>query len=132
MSSAKIQLKKILWVGPLSVVLAIVGVLIVNLLAVVILQPVNPPPSLRWVFPTIFTLVLCTGGVLVFALVARFAPRPILVYDIIALVFLLISFIPDVMFAQRGGWPIASALIIMHIVAGGINVGMLTTMTLEK
>ena len=102
MSEANIQLKKLWWVGPLSVVASILGVLIVQVLAVAILQPDPVPPSLNWRFPIIFTLVLCTGAVLVFALVARFAPRPIPTYQIIALVFLLISFIPDVQFATSG------------------------------
>lgn len=128
-----IQLRRLFWVGPLTVLASIVGVLVVRILAVLILRPTNPPPSLGWVFPTIFTLVLVTGGVLVFAVVARFAKNPIRTYHIIAFVFLLISFLPDVGFAHStmpgANWPTAIALMIMHITAWAITVTTLPRLT---
>jgi hypothetical protein len=56
-----IQLRRLLWAGPLTVLASILGVLIVRFLAVLILHPNPAPPSLGWVFPTMFTLVLVTG-----------------------------------------------------------------------
>ena len=136
MSAGKVQFKKLLWVGPLSVAASLLGVLIIKVLAVAILQPNPAPPSLGWLFPTIYTVVLCTGAVFVFALVGRFAPRPNLTYQIIALVFLLISFIPDINFAtsaRRGtSWAVASALMSMPIVAGAVNVWALTRLGVAK
>ncbi|MFN8383857.1 MAG: DUF6069 family protein [Anaerolineales bacterium] len=128
-----IQLRRLFWVGPLTVLASIVGVLIVRILTVLILRPSILPPSLGWIFPTIFTLVLVTGGVLVFAVVARFAKNPIRTYHIIAFVFLLISFLPDVGFATSpmpgASWPVAIALMIMHIVAWAITVTLLPKLT---
>jgi hypothetical protein len=132
-NSAPIQLKRLLWVGPLTVLAAIVGVLIVRILAVAILHPDPNLPSMGWIAPIIFTLVLCTGAVLVFALVARFAKNPIRTYQIIAFVFLLISFLPDIGFARSSfpgaTWAVAIALMIMHIVAWAITVTMLAKLT---
>jgi hypothetical protein len=92
--------------------------------------------SLGWVMPVIFTFVLVTGAVLVFALVSRFAAKPIRTYQIIAFVFLLISFLPDIGFARSpmpgANWPNAIALMIMHIVAWGICVSMLSKLSLES
>jgi hypothetical protein len=128
-----IQLKRLLWAGPLTVLAAIAGVLIVRILAVLILRPVNPPPSLGWILPGMFTLVLVTGGVLVFAVVARFAKNPLRTYHVIAFIFLLISFLPDIGFARSAmpgaGWPTAIALMIMHIVAWAITVTLLPRLT---
>ena len=128
-----IQLRRLFWVGPLSVLASILGVLVVRILAVLILRPNPAPPSLGWVFPILFTLVLVMGGVLVFAVVARFAKNPIRIYQIIAFVFLLISFLPDVGFARSSmpgaNWPTAIALMIMHIVAWAITVTMLSRLT---
>ena len=128
-----IQLRRLFWAGPLTVLASIVGVLIVRILAVLILRPTHIPPSLGWVFPTMFTLVLVTGGVLVFAVVTRFAKNPIRIYQIIAFVFLLISFLPDIGFARSpmpgANWPTAIALMIMHIVAWAITVTMLPRLT---
>ena len=134
MSNQTIQLRKLVWVGPLAVVLSIIGVLIVRVLTVAILQPNPLPMSLGWGAPTIFTGVLCTGAVLVFALVARFVKNPLRTYQIIALVVLVLSFLPDIAYAGSSipgaNWPTAIALMIMHVVAWGITVYLLTRQTL--
>ena len=135
-SASKIELRRLLWVGPLTILASILGVLIVRVIAVAILQPDPTPMSLGWVMPVIFTFVLVTGAVLVFALVSRFAATPIRTYQIIAFVFLLISFLPDIGFARSpmpgANWPNAIALMIMHIVAWGICVSMLSKLSLES
>ncbi|MCE9645878.1 MAG: DUF6069 family protein [Chloroflexi bacterium] len=129
-----IQLKRLFWAGPLTVRASIAGVLVVRILSVLILRPVNPPPSLGWIFPSMFTLVLVTGGVLVFTVVAHFAKNPLRTYHVIAFVFLLISFLPDVGFARSSmpgaNWPAAIALMIMHIVAWAITVTLLPRLTI--
>ena len=91
-SSPKVQVRRLLWVGPLTILASILGVLIVRVVAVAILQPDPTPISLGWVVPAISTFVFVTGAVLVFALVSRSAANPIRTYQIIAFVFLLISF----------------------------------------
>jgi hypothetical protein len=128
-----LQLRRLFWVGPLTVLASIVGVLVVRILAVLILRPNPEPISLGWMAPTIFTLVLVTGGVLVFAAMARFTKNPIRTYQVIAFIFLLISFLPDIGFARStmpgANWPTAIALMIMHIVAWAITVTMLPKLT---
>jgi hypothetical protein len=135
-ASNKVQLRRLLWVGPLTVLASILGVLIVRVVAVAILRPDPAPMSLGWVFPTLFTFVLVTGAVLVFALVSRFGTTPIRTYQIIAFVVLLISFLPDIGFARSGmvgaNWPDAIALMVMHVVAWAICVSMLSKLSLES
>ena len=135
-SASKIELRRLWWVGPLTILASILGVLIVRVIAVAILRPDPTPMSLGWVMPVIFTFVLVTGAVLVFALVSRFVANPIRTYQIIAFVFLLISFLPDIGFARSpmpgANWPNAIALMIMHIVAWGICVSMLSKLSLES
>jgi len=132
-SSSSIELRQLWWVGPLTVLAAIVGVLIVRILAVVILKPNPQPMSLGWGTPIVFTLVLCTGAVFVFALTARFAKNPIRTFIIISIVFLIISFLPDIAFATSpmpgANWANAIALMVMHVVAGFITVYMLIKLT---
>jgi hypothetical protein len=66
MSTSSIQLKKLWWVGPLTVLSAVVGVLIVRSIAMAILPPPYAP-GLEMIFIPIFlTVVLCTAAVLVF------------------------------------------------------------------
>lgn len=137
-SKTQIQIRRLLWLGPLTILASILGVLIVRTLAVAILHPSPTPMSLGWVLPILFTLVLVTGAVLVFALVARYAQNPIRTFQIIAFAFLLISFLPDIAFAQApmpgANWPNAVALMIMHVTAWAICVAMLakwSTSTLQ-
>jgi len=133
MSTSSVQLKKLWWVGPLTVLSAVVGVLIVRSIAMAILPPPYAP-GLAMIFISIFlTVVLCTAAVVVYALVARFAKNPVRTYIIISVVFLFISFIPDIAVASApmlgAGWPYSITLMIMHVVAGFITVYMLIKLT---
>ena len=134
-SSPKVQLPRLLWVGPLAILASILGVLIVRVVAVAILQPDPTPISLGWVVPAISTFVFVTGAVLVFALVSRLASNPIRTYQIIAFIFLLLSFLPDIAYPQSrmhgANWPNAVALMTMHVVAWGICVSILSKLSLE-
>ena len=136
MSTSSVQLKKLWWVGPLTVLSAVVGVLIVRSIAMAILPPPYAP-GLAMIFISIFlTVVLCTAAVVVFALVGRFAKNPIRTYIIISAVFLVVSFLPDIAVLSApmpgAGWPYSITLMIMHIVAGFITVYMLIKLTAEN
>jgi hypothetical protein len=130
-----IRLSRLFWIGPLTILASILGVLIVRMAAVAILKPDPIPMSLGWVLPAIFTFVLVTGAVVVFALVARFARDPFRIYQIIAFAFLLISFLPDIGFARSpmpgANWPNAIALMLMHVAAWAICVNLLTKLSVE-
>ncbi len=133
---ATIELKKLWTVGPLTVVAAVIGVLIVRALAMMILPPPYAPGLEMIMIPIVLTVILCTAAVVVFALVARFTKSPIKTYIIISTVFLFISFIPDIMVVSApmpgAGWPYSITLMIMHVVAGVITVYMLIAMTSKK
>jgi Family of unknown function (DUF6069) len=135
-SANSLELRKLWWVGPLTVLAAIIGVLIVRVIARLILQPPYAPGLAMLMIPIVLTLVLCTAAVLVFALVGRFAKNPVRTYIIISFVFLVISFLPDIAAASMrmpgAGWPYSITLMIMHVVAGVITVLMLTRLTLAE
>jgi hypothetical protein len=136
MSASTVQLKKLWWAGPLTVVAAIIGVLIVRAIAMLILQPPYAPGLAMIMLPVMLTLILCTGAVIVYALVGRFAKNPIRTYVIISAVFLVISFLPDIAVASApfpgAGWAYAITLMIMHVVAGFITVYTLIKLTTNK
>jgi Family of unknown function (DUF6069) len=135
-SANSVELRKLWWVGPLTVLAAIVGVLIVRAIARMILQPPYAPGLAMIMIPIVLTLILCTAAVLVFALVGRFAKNPVRTYIIISFVFLIISFLPDIaavsMRMPGAGWPYSITLMIMHVVAGVITVLMLTRLTVAE
>ncbi|MEP7137173.1 MAG: DUF6069 family protein [Chloroflexota bacterium] len=133
MSASAIQLKKLWWAGPLTILAAIIGVLIVRTIARVVLTPPFAPGLEMLMLPIVLTLILCTGAVLVFALVGRFAKNPIRTFIIISAVFLVISFLPDIAVVSApfpgAGWSYAITLMIMHVVAGFITVYILIKLT---
>ena len=47
-SGSSIQLRRLVWVGPLAVIASIVGVLVVRIVAVALLQPQPMPMSLMY------------------------------------------------------------------------------------
>ena len=136
--TSPIQLKKLWWVGPLTVLSAVIGVLIVRAIAMSILPPPYAPGLAMVMVPIVLTVVFCTGGVIVFALVGRFAKNPVRTFIIISIVFLFISFLPDLAVPTMGAsmpgatWGYAITLMIMHIVAGFITVFMLIKLTATK
>jgi hypothetical protein len=133
MSNSSIQLRKLWTIGPLTVLAAVIGVLIVRAIAMAILPPPYAPGLEMIMISIILTVILCTAAVVVFALVGRFAKNPIRTYIIISSVFLVISFLPDIAVASApmpgAGWPYSITLMIMHVVAGFITVYMLIKLT---
>ena len=136
MSASSIQLKKLWWAGPLTVLAAIIGVLLVRAIAVAILPAPYAPGLAMIMLPIVLTLILCTSAVLVFALVGRFTKNPVRTYLIISSIFLVISFLPDIAVVSApfpgAGWPYSISLMIMHVVAGFITVYMLIKLTAAK
>ena len=132
-AASSLQLKKLWWAGPLTVLAAIIGVLIVRAIARVVLPAPYAPGLEMIMLPVVLTVILCVGAVIVFALVGRFAKNPVRTYVIIASVFLVVSFLPDIAVASApfpgAGWPYAITLMIMHVVAGFVTVYMLIKLT---
>ena len=130
---SSIEMKKLWWVGPLTVLSAIVGVLIIRSIAMAIL-PLPYAPGLEMIMlPIVLTVILCAAAVAVFALVGRFAKNPVRTYIIISSIFLLVSFLPDFGVASApfpgAGWPYSITLMSMHVVAGFTTVYMLIKLT---
>jgi len=134
--TSSVQVSKLWWVGPLTVLAAVTGVLIVRSIAVAILPPPHGPGLEMIIIPILLTVILCTAAVLVFALVARFTKNPVRTYLVISSVFLVVSFLPDFAVASApfpgAGWPYAITLMIMHVVAGFITVYMLIKLAVNK
>src|SRR6266851_5312022 len=79
-SSKIIRLRRLWWVGPLTVTAAIVAVLAVRAGAGVVLTVSPDFKPFLWGAVIVFTAVLVTVAVLVFAVVARFAGNPVRTY----------------------------------------------------
>jgi hypothetical protein len=130
----QISFGRLLWVGPLAVLAAVIANVFVSITAVALLG-ISPEFDPLHVGPVIgFTVVGVLGAVIVFALVARFSRRPVRLFRRITLVVLLLSFVPDLSLlyaSPYAGTTVQSVIVLMlmHVVAWLISVGLLTTLT---
>ncbi len=127
----RIAFSRLLWVGPLTILAATVANVIIQQIAVAVLNPDPAFLPLTQMPPIIFTVVGVLGAVVVYAVIGRFSRQPVRLFRRVALVALVVSFIPDILMLVTGFNPGTTAanvavLILMHVVAWGIAVGMLT------
>ena len=132
-----VALRKLIWVGPLTLVSTIIVNLIIRTIAV---SSFGVPETFQYMqAPYVIgsTIVFVLMALLVFLLVNRFARHPIRFYRILAFVALCISFLSPVM-ALVGLFPapgmtlsIFWTMIVMHSVSAIIVVGLFTTLTRE-
>jgi len=128
--AARSSLSRLWWLGPLTVVAALIANIAVRAVALALFAVSPLFPHFMWDHLVGFTLVSVTAVVVVFALVARSARRPLHRYRQIAAVFLILSLLPDVVLFY-GDDPTASpaaiiALMVMHVVDAAVCVGLLT------
>lgn len=125
------------WVGLLAVIASAAANEAVRTIAVALFAispqfaPLTRPPVLFWTF------VGVTGAVIAFAVVGRYAARPIRTFTRIAAAVLVLSWLPNLwMLAARPfpGTTVQSVgtLMFMHVVAAALSVGLLTTLGREK
>lgn len=132
--SERVACGRIWPVGLLAVLLAVVANLLVRTIGVALFNVSNEFLALT-VGPTImFTVVGVLGAVVVFAIIARVATRPIRLFRRIAGITLLVSLLPDLAMLIAPAFPgttpaTVGVLMVEHIVAALISVGLLTTLT---
>jgi hypothetical protein len=117
-----VSIWRLLWVGPLTVIASLAAVLIVRIAAFALVELNGDYPPLTPTGLSIFTAFFVSLAVFVFAIVARMSPTPIQTYRRIALVALVLSFIPDLFLPGQEGqpgatWAAAIVLMVMHVAA---------------
>ena len=126
--------RRLLWVGPATVAVAVLAVLIVQKISLTLLGPVPPFSSavLNSNEPAEVTIVLVSAAVLAFAAVGNVSATPVLTFKRLARIGLLASFIPNVAMALSGaGWSPMLALMVMHVAAWAVTVTMLTRLSVH-
>ena len=134
--SERVASGRLLKVGALAIGASVVVNLIIRIIFVNLLGIGSEFPPLGWGPPIIFTIMGVLGAVIVFAIIARFAKRPIRLFRIIGLVVLVLSLLPDLGLLNANAMPGTSlgsviALMLMHVAAGAIAIWLLTTRTVE-
>jgi hypothetical protein len=127
--ASKPRLIRLLWAGPLTVMVSVTAVWLIRLAAVSILQPNKNFIPLTTGIPFFDTVVAVGITIVVFARIWNDSLDPARDYRSLAAKVLIVSFVPDVAVAVThgfgGGWPEAFALMAMHIAVWAICVTML-------
>ena len=128
--SERIDVRRLLWVGPLVVVATTVANVIFTLVVTRLLGMSEEFPALTPPAIAMFTGVGIIGAVIVFAIVARFAREPISLFRKIALAVLLVSLVPDLLLLvappeMRATVTQVIVLMLTHVVAAGVCVWLL-------
>jgi hypothetical protein len=127
---------KRLWLAGLgALVVAVILNSLIRLIALAALPiPANNLQLSSPLFVIVFTILGTLGATVVFALVNRFARRPITTFRTAATGVLVLTFIPDFLIYSMPHENIAaiSALIVMHIATYLICIGMLTGVARTK
>jgi hypothetical protein len=135
----RISMRRLLWVGPLTAVVAAIANVIVREIGVLLGAVPSDLMILQEPGVAGSTIIQVLLGVLVFALLAKFAKNPIRTFRIVAIVALILS-LSNPLMVLVGAFPIGVTIsvatmltmMVMHVVAAAITIWMLSTLTTEQ
>jgi hypothetical protein len=133
----EISLGRIWQGGVLAIVGAVLANLLVRALVVGLMEVPTAFPPFQMGAIAFLNFMGVAAGVAVFAVISRISRRPLRTFQIVAVVALVISIIPNIALALNpgaapvpGGTPTAFlVLILFHVVAGVVAIGVLTGYT---
>jgi hypothetical protein len=131
---SKPRLIRLVWAGPLTILVSVTAVWLIRLAAVSILRPKEEFMPLTPGPPVFDTVVAVGAAIIVFARIWSDSLEPAREYRSLAAKVLLVSFAPDIALAVMhgfgGGWPEALALMAMHVAVWAICVTVLPALCL--
>ncbi len=139
MFTGRITFRRLLWVGPLAIVISLVVNLIIRAIALGVYK-LSPAFSPMGIGPVAFwSIATGIGATLVFWLVGRYAHNPIPVFLIIAIIVYLATFYPDfyILFRNPPAFPDTSiatvgTLLLMHLVEAMITICILIMLGFDR
>lgn len=128
----RVTCSRLLWVGLLAAMVAAAANSLVRAISVILfdIPPDFQPLTLGPV--VISSVVGALGATVVFAVVVRFARRPIRLFRTVAVVVLLLSFLNPILALPEAGLQTILTLEFMHVVVAAVSVGLLTTLIRSK
>lgn len=135
----RVATRKLVWVGPLTIALAVVVNLVARALAVSFFGASASFPYLQAPVISITTVVFLVLALLVFVLVGRVSSHPVRSFRIVGGIALVASFFNPLM-QLAGHWlpatgmnlPIFWTMIVMHCVSALITISLLTTLAVKR
>jgi hypothetical protein len=135
----RVAIRKLIWVGPLTIILAVVVNLVVRACAVSIFGVSSSFPYLQPSVIIITTVVFLLIALIAFLLTGRMSSHPVRSFWIVGGIALLVSFMNPIL-QLAGHWlpatgmnlPIFWTMIVMHCASALITISLLTTLAVER
>lgn len=132
-SDQRIVLGRLWWVGLLTIITAVVVNILISLVAKALFTVAPTFLPLQMIFIP-FTVIGSLGAIIVFALLGRFARRPISAFRRTVWIVLLVSFIPDLLIGFLRPFPGTTplevgTLMVMHLATATICLGILVRLS---
>lgn len=130
--AGRIPLSRVWLAGGAAYVLS----LLANALVRIVVKAVFPISPLflaleEWNGIFFLTFIGVLGATIVFAILTRLTRHAVKLFRGLAVVFLLLSFVPNILMLTTNGpgatVPAVASLMVMHVVTAAITVGLLTT-----
>ena len=134
----RVATRKLVWVGPLTIVIVALVNLVVRLLAVSFFGVASSFLYLQAPFVIGSTAVFLTLALLAFVLVGRVSSHPVRIFRIVVGIALVVSFLNPLMLlaglfpAEGMTLHIFWTMIVMHCVSALITISLLTTLAVER
>lgn len=138
-SQERVAIRKLVWVGPLTIVLAVLVNLVVRSFAISIFGVSSSFPYLQAPVIIITTVVFLVLALLVFVLIGRVSSHPVRNFWIVGGMALVASFMNPLL-QLAGHWlpatgmnlPIFWTMIVMHCVSALITISLLSTLAVQR
>ena len=135
----RVATRKLVWFGPLTIVLAVVVNLVVRACAVSFFGVSSSFPYVRAPVIIVTTVVFLVLALLVFVLLGRVSNHPVRSFRIVGSIALVVSFLNPLL-QLAGHWlpatgmnlPIFWTMIVMHCDSALITISLLTTLAVEQ
>ena len=137
-SQERFAIRKLVWVGPLTIVVVALVNLVMRMFGVSFFGVASSFVYLQAPFVIGSTVVFLLLALLAFVLVGRASSHPVRIFRIVAGVALLVSFLNPIMLLA-GLFPAAGmnlhifwTMLVMHCVSALLSVSLLTTLAVER
>ena len=135
----RVAIRKLVWVGPLTIVLAVLVNLVVRSFAISFFGVSSSFPYVQAPVIMITTVVFLVLALLIFVLVDRVSNHPVRNFWIVGGIALVVSFLNPLL-QLAGHWlpatgmnlPIFWTMIVMHCVSALITISGLSTLAVER
>jgi len=136
-TTERVAYARLWWAGVLTVVLSVTANAVIRTIARAAFDVPDEFPPFTWGQFTFLTVAGVAGATITFAIIGRLSRRPVRAFTGVAVIALILSWLPDIGLLAARPYPGTSVqsvgtLMFMHLVTAAITVGLLTRLGVKR